>query len=261
MLAMNMISQPIQVVSKKGTQLVSVLTTNYKVFNSFVLPKEILLKNGVNPTESRIAFNAYDTKGNLLEQQKIKDVVKSYVYDYNLSYPIAEVTNATTNAIAYTSFESDGNGNWNISAPSPDARKWTGKRSYVLTGKTISKSSLPSNVYVVSLWAIGGTSITINSQSVSPTITRNGWSYYEYTTSTTTSVSVTGTGTIDELRLYPKTAEMITSSYDPLVGITSQTSQNNRTIYYEYDTHNRLHVIRDDEGNILNRYQYNYQVR
>jgi YD repeat-containing protein len=49
-----------------------------------------------------------------------------------------------------------------------------------------------------------------------------------------------------------------TYTYQPLVGITSETDPTGRTIYYEYDTFNRLKLQKDEQGNILKKYCYNY---
>ncbi|WP_188938395.1 hypothetical protein, partial [Puia dinghuensis] len=64
--------------------------------------------------------------------------------------------------------------------------------------------------------------------------------------------------TIDELRLYPTTAHMMTYTYSPLIGLTSECSPNNTITYYNYDGLNRLKFIRDMDGNILKTFEYNY---
>jgi YD repeat-containing protein len=53
-------------------------------------------------------------------------------------------------------------------------------------------------------------------------------------------------------------AMITTFSYKPLVGMTSQTGPDGRTIYYEYDDFGRLQYTRDNEGKILNKYRYHY---
>ncbi|MFA6400434.1 MAG: hypothetical protein WCX31_02245 [Salinivirgaceae bacterium] len=61
---------------------------------------------------------------------------------------------------------------------------------------------------------------------------------------------------LDDIRFHPSVAQMTTSTYTPLVGITSQTDASNRTVYYEYDGVGRLIRTRNEEGYILQEKQY-----
>ena len=54
-------------------------------------------------------------------------------------------------------------------------------------------------------------------------------------------------------------AQVTTYTYDPLVGMTSQTDPNGQTIYYQYDDFNRLKLIKDQAGDIIQQYSYNYK--
>ena len=54
-------------------------------------------------------------------------------------------------------------------------------------------------------------------------------------------------------------AKVITYTYDPMVGITSQTDENNQTVFYEYDELNRVERIKDQSEDIVTRYTYNYR--
>lgn len=63
----------------------------------------------------------------------------------------------------------------------------------------------------------------------------------------------------DDIRLHPVAARMTTYTYDPLIGITSQTDINNRTTHYQYDTYGRLSLVLDHDKNILKKYCYSYQ--
>lgn len=54
-------------------------------------------------------------------------------------------------------------------------------------------------------------------------------------------------------------AQITTYTYDPLVGITSTTDPRGNTVYYEYDSYNRLLHVKDNEGHILSKNQYHYK--
>jgi len=53
-------------------------------------------------------------------------------------------------------------------------------------------------------------------------------------------------------------ALVTTYTYNPLVGITSETDPRGRTIYYEYDKFSRLILIKDNEGKVVKKICYNY---
>ncbi len=62
----------------------------------------------------------------------------------------------------------------------------------------------------------------------------------------------------DDLRFHPSDAMMTSYTYKPLIGITSESDSRNMPAYYEYDTFGRLKMVRDQQGNILKTYDYNY---
>lgn len=55
-------------------------------------------------------------------------------------------------------------------------------------------------------------------------------------------------------------SQILTYTYDPLIGVTSETDARGYTIYYEYDNFNRLLHVRDEEGNIVTKNDYNYKT-
>lgn len=54
-------------------------------------------------------------------------------------------------------------------------------------------------------------------------------------------------------------AIVTTYTYDPLIGMKTQTDPNENQIAYEYDDFGRLKFIKDDNGNIVKKYNYQYQ--
>ncbi|HMH35087.1 MAG TPA: hypothetical protein VK543_18755 [Puia sp.] len=214
----------------------------------------------------KIKFDLYDANCNLLQQHKVDDISHSYIWDYFSTLPIADVLNASQNNIAYTSFESDGTGNWIINDANRIAEGFTGDKSFSLN-QTNSISFLPpvsGLSLIISYWSKSG-QLSISGATVVSNFTglsKNGWTYYEHIVTTTASsivLSASSPTTIDELRLYPSAAQMTTWTYRPLIGLVSQCSQNNTVTYYTYDTFNRLKDVRDADGNIIKTFEYHYQ--
>ncbi len=235
------------------------------VDNSVVAPQNIESQIAGNPAEQRLIYHGYDNNGNPTQISKSSDVNVSYVYDYKGSIPIAEVANATVANIAFTSFEADGKGNWNYTGiPASDLTAPTGKKVFTIinSSNNITKSGLSSSTtFIVSYWKKSGT-VTVNGSSATSTgRTLNGWTYNEHKVVNPLSGSITVSGTnglIDELRLYPATAQMTSYTFDPLIGMTSQCDINSKISYFEYDNFQRLMLVRDDNKNVLKKFCYNY---
>jgi YD repeat-containing protein len=122
-----------------------------------------------------------------------------------------------------------------------------------------------STNYVISYWSTNGAYSIPGTAAGYPltgkTVTIGGtpWTYYEHLVTGRSSVQLNGSGGIDELRLYPASAQMKTYTYSPLVGMTSQCDVGNRISYYFYDGLGRLSSVKDQDGNIIKTYQYHYK--
>lgn len=225
-----------------------------------------------------VSFNKYDSYGNILQENKIGDAVHTYIWGYNnlnapynYTYPIAEVVNADSANVAYVNFEQLKNsgtnwGNWgfNFSGINTDTTAPMGSECYSVSGTNmLTKTGLnTAATYVVSFWAKSGAAITVTGGTVANVATGNaksGWIYHEYNVTGTNSVTIGGTGSVDEVRLYPSTAQMTTYTYMPLVGIASKCDVRNNINYNVFDNVGRLIQVLDHNGNIVKSFTYHYQ--
>ncbi len=194
--------------------------------------------------------------------------------DFGDRIPVATITNANYDDVAYSSFESNNLGGWqynsnrNVPAGATYGLSVMGSNFYELTdGITVSRQITNTTNYKLSFWH-KGTALTttfagavITASITLPNIT-TGWTYSEYnlTGSGLLQISKVSSNNLpaymDELRLYPKNARMATTAYDNLLRKTAECDANNRIQYYEYDGLSRISLIRDENKNILKKYCY-----
>jgi hypothetical protein len=176
----------------------------------------------------------YNTEGNVAEIQKVSDVPISYLYGYNKGYPIAEIRNANEQQCFYSSFEDDGDLFAN------EAK--TGKKVKNGSSFTFPSTYAPNeNNTVMSYWYWQN----------------NAW-HFSGVVPFQRTIHSAGSK-LDEVRAFPKRAQMKTYTYDPMVGVTSIADENNVCQYFEYDLLGRLKAIRDDRRNVVKRYRYHYK--
>jgi YD repeat-containing protein len=236
MVIANIVSPSIEITDSLNTTQLFKTTNSYALFNgSLKEPQSIIVQNKSNTAETRLQYLSYDTKGNLQTVTKDDGPKACYQWGYNGQYPIAMATNATGNDIYYEGFE-DGKGNSLADDSRTGHYSHTGAFSKALTG-------LDNGPYTLTYWQKSGGTWTLVTTAA---------------TVSSASYSISLNAQIDDVCFYPATAQMTTYNYDPLIGVTSQTDPNNRTIYYQYDAFNRLIVIRDKDNNVLKKICYNY---
>jgi hypothetical protein len=262
-----------KILSEKVTEFMQITTGDIK-------PVRILEQRFAQPNVSAIQYwpdnvnNAtiyktiqsftYDASGNLTGQKDEGNRILTNIYDYQDKYIVATVINADAllDKCAYSSFETTGFGGWTQTGSGPvyASNGVTGSRAFVLNGNTFTRSGLnTAKSYLMSFWAnASGLSISGGATLLKSAPAINGFTYYEYAiTQGTPSISIAGNATIDELRLYPAMARMRTTTYDPLIGKTSDCDENNRVVYYEYNNLGQLQFIKDDNRNVVKMYEYN----
>ncbi|HMJ48566.1 MAG TPA: hypothetical protein VK498_14635 [Ferruginibacter sp.] len=219
---------------KNGTLFSTVINTYDDWFNdsTIVVIQRTEYKEQTNSMPAHINYINYDTMANVLEIAKDSGVHKSYVWGYNKQLPIAVGTNAAANEIFHTSFEEiDG---------TTDANAKTGGKSRS-SNYTVSFSLPNGKSYILTYWSWDGSK----------------WVYNE--TAYTGSTTITVTHKIDEVRVYPGDAQIVSFTYEPMLGITSQCDVRSQVSYFEYDAMGRLKVIYDADRKILKVFDYKYQ--
>ena len=187
----------------------------------------------------------------------------------------------------YTDHAFTGNQSYRITAPIATIDPQTGLHS-LENGLTVGKE------YVVSFWSkCANITVTDGINLIStPSCgnTSDGWFYHEGVFTAQqhvsdaigfTHIDISGStylgcsypipssnpnpnpnpfGLIDELRLYPKAAQMESYTFTPLQGITSADDKTGHVVFYEYDDFGRVIYIRDENKNIIKRMEYGVQT-
>lgn len=219
--------------------------------------------------QAKATFTYNGQTGKIAGQKLTNDKNQVIIWDHERNLPVSVIDNADISEVAYSSFEgtNTNTGNWSYNQNSviSDATAPTGVIAYVLSsGNPITKSGLStSKKYILSYWAKSGASVAITGGTQSNSVTGstvNGWTYHQTTINSASSISIGGSGRIDEVRFYPSDAQMTTYTYDEGLRLSYQCSVNSTITSYEYDGFDRLIDIKDQYGNILKAFDYNYGV-
>ncbi|RXG17134.1 YD repeat-containing protein [Leeuwenhoekiella aestuarii] len=229
-------------------------------------------KNNAAVGTEVVNFLNYDDSGKLLAKSNNDGAVESYIWDALSINLKAIVSNSIQGDVYQNSFEygekewapnNENNvlGSWQYSGEgSYDSTSPTGSQTYTLnSGKNLSVSNLnPNKKYVVSYWSSAGNYNVSGSISTKTGKSIGNWTYYEHLVSNVINLSISGAGKIDEVRLYPEGAQMISFAHTPMIGLSSKCDEKNNITYYKYDGLGRLISILDQYRKIIKRYSYKY---
>jgi hypothetical protein len=231
-----------------------------------ILPQTVETKKGAKDAETRIRYYSYDDKSNPVYVSKENDVHQLFLWAYNKTYPVAQVINVPDDQkqyVVYNSFEAAEDAGSLIGIIVDDNTAPTGKKCLHLDGSGRLEYQLNSNsIYILSYWYKTGGSIDVTASSsiLATSSPKNGWVYVKRKITGTRLLSIRSADSyIDEVRLYPESAQMTSYTYEPGIGMTTQCDVNDRIIYYTYDAAARLTLVKDDDGNVLKKICYNYQ--
>jgi len=181
--------------------------------------------------------------------------------------------------VAYTSFESSSdNEGWNYNmtdvADNGSYPYVTGKKHYQSNIPLVTSKSFQSGEYILSfvkkeitqgapyMRLQGSDGFMLLDTKTIPL--NNEWEYWEFSFEVnwgSSIITVDKYGAdffIDDIRLRPMNSIMKTWHYKQSIGILSETDNNHKTTFYEYDGFGRLKLIKDQDGNLVKRFQYKY---
>jgi hypothetical protein len=190
---------------------------------------------GATPsTDWRLANTVDDidvTKGLIRQTTAAEGIVSKTIWDANGKNVMATITLPQNGNVIYNGFE-DCTSNCSTEAK-------TGFKSS--NGTAISYTGLPAGTYKVTYWRKSST--------------QADWEFIE-STFTGTSYSIPHTW-IDELRIAPVDARIVSYAYDRYGNVTSECDQNNMITYKDYDAFNRPIITRDQDRKIRALTTYN----
>lgn len=189
-----------------------------------------------------ITFDQYDDQGHILAYHTRTGEYMNFHWAND--YPVIKSAHAQAGTVWFNGFEFD------THASVKDSRE--------LDQNFVSRSGFKA-------W-FGG-NYTINGISANANTKMSYWYYllgdnkwhFSGEQNYNSTIQANGATMLDDIRVYQKEAQVAAFTYQPLIGISTQTDINNRVMAYQYDPLGRLLATRDFDGNILNKHQYVYR--
>ncbi len=241
----NAIDQPVETIKYVNGQLVEDIKYDYKIFNdNDTVPLLYSINTRFNSSDDSVREITYEKYKNKLPAQvniRNSSLRNVYLWSPTSKKLVAFIKNAQADKVFYESFEENPAGvsfvNNGINMAKTGTKVLQGS-SYTFPADTIT----PAPEIMMSYWYFDGTKWNFNEEDFATQINPPGGNC-QY---------------IDEIRVFPKGAEMTTYSYDGFGYLINAADQNGLSTYYEYDEAGRLIVVRDYNKNIIKHFEYNY---
>ncbi len=261
-----------------------------------VLPQSIFTSSSLQNSFLEVAsYKNYDQDLNLLFGIDAGGRSQSLRYTpyHQVALSLQHSSFATGSSdIAYTSFEELDTyaavttqlGGWSLEEVVSNTQSVTGEVGVVLRGANSNPQIVipnPSGLPVTYTAAVGKLSLELATQgdytlsfyykgtpdlqiggTLTTLPTASEWTLWQkdlLNLGSQTEISIRGTFDnilLDEVRFYPKNGVITTYHYDRYQRLVTVTDVNCRSQFYEYDPAGRLRLVRDQDGNILQRNTY-----
>jgi YD repeat-containing protein len=203
-------------------------------------------------------------------------VATLYLWDKVSNLLLASIQNCDDlTRVGYLSFDSPGHGF--VSDGGVSAGGFTGNNGCTLSNGTMATTvvsqALKPGRYIIEFWrseSVGGSATVVTRQGTTTTpvmlaaSTEGSWRRYRGVVNmaalpagSTFTIELSGTAKVDDVRLYPAEAIMMTYAHKRFVGVRSVTDGAGKTTLYTYDNNGRLSMQADDAGNAQQYFQYN----
>jgi YD repeat-containing protein len=228
------------------------------------------------PNEENVT---YSSSGQIVEMKDANNVFVSHFYESRLkgSFKSGTVVNARKNECALVTFDEQDAlplpTGWSTTGTLITSLFRSGERALQLaSGQHVSTSlnNATQKRYVVSFWVKkgGSSKLTINNSDVTnfvPDLSGPQWQRMIKRVSVQNGITVkvealSGTIQIDDIRVYPEDAQVITATHNFKGLTTSYAGQNDVITTYTYDTFGRLIEKKDPDGITIST-QSQYEAR
>ena len=205
-----------------------------KLYSSFVHYNGSIKDNCYNTPE--IEYMRYDQSSNAEESVSKNAISTTYMWGFNKQYPIAIFENARNkygyDDVYYENFED---------YPNLFFAGFNSDKSYI-GSFTVSLPTNPNKKYIIDYQ-----------------VYKNGrWIYTKRDFERGIYIISEGNCPIDDIRVYPKEASIVSFNYSPLIGVKSKTDEKGVTVAYDYTPTGKLLYIKDTEQKIVNKYSSRY---
>ncbi|WP_108868895.1 PKD domain-containing protein [Aquimarina aquimarini] len=258
-------------------------TTTHEFFN---------LNNSTTDTLTNEVVYAYDHPYGQLKTQTVKDskgstIATTYRYPYDINTSSNNALISQNRISTPLTVQSKKNGN-TLFTQTTTFKRWGGEILLPEITKTIKKDLTPvsqivyhsydnqgyplevsedSGIHILFVWGYNNTQPILKIDNSSYTgMPNTAMSLItQLKTLSDTETTVTGETNMRNLfnqlrnHSYFKNSQITGYTYNPLIGVSSQTDPKGYTTYYKYDSFNRLQYILDKNQNIIKKINYNYE--